>query len=240
MAFRSAQQARAYVGQLAAACYARSVDSQNNISMLSTTTLCDDEKSFIPGKESGVFSVSGPLDTDASSDAQYDALLQEKASTTPTPITYMPLGTDGAAWLIDGVQTSIDLSTGEDQTVDWSMTAATTGKLDHNGVILENNTEVTADTNGSSTAAPAGTTNGAVAHLHVTAFSGLTSDDITIEGSGTGAFAGEEVTVFTFTQVTGVTSERVEVTGTVGRYLRVVDDVTGTGSITRMVSVARR
>ena len=241
MAFRSAQQARVYVGILNASCYTRSVSMDASIEMLDTTTICDTDKQYIPGQDTSTFSVAGPLDASAASNGQWDSLVDQKQADDPVAITYMPLGTDGAAWLIDGIETNLTDEAGVGGTVDWSLSAQTTGQTDMNGVILENATTVTTDTDGTANTGPAGgTSNGAVAHLHVTAYSGLTSDDIIIEGSTSGAFGGEETTVFTFTQVTDVTSERIEVTGTVPRYLRVVDDVTGTGSITRTVAVSRR
>lgn len=241
MAFRNAQQSRVYVGILSAAAYARSVDVNSSTGMLDTTTLADTARAFITDiEEAGTFSLSGPLDVDGTSNGQYDAIADVKAATTPTPITFLPLGTDGAAWLIKGNETDIQLSNAVGQTADYTMSAQTHGQHDYRGVVLENNTSVTADTDGSSVDNGAATSNGAVAHLHVTAYSGFTSDAIIIEGSATGAFAGEETTIVTFTTVTGLTSERVEVTGTVPRYLRVVDDVTGTGSITRFVAISRR
>ena len=238
MAFRSAQDARIYIDHLASACYARTVSSNSNTVMLDDTTLCDDEFSFIPSNNGSTFSIAGPFDVDASSDGLADTITALKGVTTPTPITYMPLGTDGAAWLIEADQTDFTTSSSISSTSDWSMDAQTTGETDFNGVIAENNTSVTIDTNGSNVDNGAATSNGGVAHLHVTAYSGLTSDDITIEGSANGSTGWS--TIFTFTQVTGLTSERVEVTGSVPRYLRVVDDVTGTGSITRLVAISRR
>lgn len=241
MSFRNAQQARLYVGILSAAAYARSVDVNSATPMLDTTTLADRARNFIPEMEDvGSFSLSGPLDVDGSSNGQFDAIADVKAASTPTPITFLPLGTDGHAWLIKGNETDIQLTNSIGQTADYTMSAQTHGQHDMNGVILENGTTVTADTDGTANNNGAGTSNGAVFHLHVTAYSGFTSDDIIVEGSTTGAFASEETTIASFTQVTGLTSERVEVTGTVPRYLRVVDDVTGTGSITRTVAVARR
>lgn len=241
MAFRSAQTSRIYVGILNASCYTRSVSTDASIEMLDTTSLCDSTRQFVPGQNTSTFSVAGPLDADASSNGQWDALTDQKAATTPVPITFMPLGTDGAAWLFEAIETNLTDESGVGSTVDWSMTAQTTNQTDMDGVVLENAITVTTDTDGTANTGPAGgTSNGAVAHLHVTAYSGFTSDDIIIEGSTSGAFAGEETTVVTFTQVTGLTSERVEVTGTVPRYLRVADDVTGTGSITRTVAISRR
>jgi len=241
MTFRNAQQARVYVGILNASCYARSVSTGSATAMLDTTTICDLAPTFIPDmEEAGTFSVAGPLDVDGATNGQFDAIAAVKASTTPTPITFMPLGTDGHAWLMAANQDGLDISAAVGSTVDWSMSAQTHGQHDLNGVILANATTVTIDTDGTAVDNGADTTNGAVFHLHVTAFSGLTSDAILVEGSTTGAFSGEETTIATFASVTGLTSERVVVTGTVPRHLRVVDDVTGIGSITRTVAVSRR
>lgn len=239
MAFRNAQQARVYVGILAAAAYARSVDAGSATEMLDVTTLADKARAFITGQEeTGTFNLAGPLDVDGAANGQFDAIADVKAATTPTPITYMPLGTDGAAWLIHGNETAIALSNAIGATADYSMSATTHGQHDMNGQILANATTVTIDTNGSAVDGGAASTNGAVFHLHVTAYSGLTSDAITVEGSANGSTGW--ATVATFASVTGLTSERVTVTGSVARYLRVVDDVTGTGSITRLIAVSRR
>jgi hypothetical protein len=76
--------------------------------------------------------------------------------------------------------------------------------------------------------------------MHVTAFSGLTNNIVTIEHSVDGATSWN--TLVTFATYTGITSERVVVAAgtTVRRYLRVVDNVTGAGSTTRAVAFARR
>lgn len=241
MAFRNAQQARVYVGILNASCYARSVDASSATEMLDVTTLCDRARAFIPGdEEAGTFSVAGPLDVDGSTNGQFDAIAAVKADITPTPITFLPLGSDGAAWLMEANQDGLSITAAVGATADWSMSAQTHGRHDMNGLLLEEAVAVTIDTDGTTLDNGAASTNGAVFHLHVTAYSGLTSDDIIVEGSTTGAFFGEETTVASFTSVTALTSERVEVTGTVPRYLRVADNVTGTGSITRTVAVSRR
>lgn len=240
MSFRPTADARVYIHSLAAAAYARNASTDSQTDMFEVTTLADRAKAFIPTLESSTFSIDGPLDVDASAGGQFDAITSIKASTTNVPISYLPVSTDGGVWLLDAIETSITTSTVVAGSADWSATAQTSGQTDFNGKILENNTSVTVDTDGSTLDNGAATTNGAAIHLHVTAFSGLTSDDIIVEASTTGSFGGEETTLATFTQVTGLTSERLTVTGTVPRYLRVVDDVTGTGSITRFVAIARR
>jgi hypothetical protein len=240
MSFRNAQQSRIWIGIVPAHAYTRSANSSGPVDMLDTTTLDKTAKTFIPSTNTGTFQVDGPLDTDASANGQYDALTDLKGSATNIPVTFLPLGTDGAGWLVDCIETEIGLPTGVSQTSDWTLSAQVTGNVDTNGVVLENAVTVTTDTDGTAKDNGAGTTQGAALHLHVTAFSGLTSDVIIVEQSTTGSFGGEETTLATFATVTGLTSERLVVTGTVARYLRVADDVTGTGSITRTVAVSRR
>jgi hypothetical protein len=242
MAFRSSQQSRIYIGILAASAYARTASSESTLDTHDVTTLADSAEVSIPKAAASMFSIAGPLDDSGAANGQFDAITDLLANpSAPTPITYMPLGTDGHVWLVDAYETAFTSSSAVDGGVDWSMAAKVTGPPDMAGVVLENNTTVTADTDGTANTGPAGgTSNGGVAHLHVTAYSGFTSDDIIIEQSTNGSFAGEETTLVTFTQVTGLTSERIEVSGTVDRYLRVADDVTGTGSITRHVSFSRR
>ena len=239
MAFRNAQQSRIYIGALSAAAYARTVSGASVTDMVDVSTINDTAKAFIPGQDTSTFSIAGPVDVDTTANGMYDLLLNQK-SVANVPISYLPLGTDGHVWLIDGIHTQFDTEANVAGSADWTLAAQTDGLTDMAGVVYENNTTVTADTDGTAIDNGAATSNGAVLHLHVTAFSGFTSDAIIVEGSTTGSFAGEETTLASFTSVTGLTSERVEVTGTVKRYLRVADDVTGTGSITRFVAISRR
>jgi hypothetical protein len=128
----------------------------------------------------------------------------------------------------------------DDGTVDWSLDCQTDGAFDV-GVFLEDGgTAVTVDGNGTARDNGAATADGGVAHIHVTAFSGLTNNAVTIEHSVDGSTSW--ATLVTFATYTAVGSERVVVAPgtTVRRYLRVVDNVTGTGSTSRAVLFARR
>ncbi len=121
----------------------------------------------------------------------------------------------------------------------FAATSKGTGILDY-GTIIEDLTAITIDGNGTARDGGAGSSNGGVAHIHSTAFSGFTSNDVTIEHSVDGSTSW--ATLVTFAQITGLSGERVEVAAgaTVRRYLRVVDNVTGTGSNTRSVAFGRR
>jgi len=105
------------------------------------------------------------------------------------------------------------------------------------GVSLHDHTAETADGNGASVNNLAATTNGGVASLHVTAFSGLTNNIIKVQHSTDNSIWTDLVT---FTTVTGPTFQRSTVAGTVNQYLRAFWDVTGSGTNTFVVAFARR
>jgi len=116
-----------------------------------------------------------------------------------------------------------------------SITTQNTGPLGA-GVVVATQAAITTTGNGTGVDNAVATTGGAVAHLHVSAFSGLTSDTITVQDSAdNSSFA----TIGTFAVVTGATYQRLNIAGTVRRYTRVVDTCVGVGSCTRIVALAR-
>lgn len=232
MAFVSATKSRVLAGSFSYSCYSRGFSMSSSVDMLEVSTLCDDAKAFIPGQESST----------ASFDLIYDAAQAAHAGTwstaTELPVTYLP---DGAAvseraFLLDSIRTEYSITSSVTGTVDATLSTQTTGDTGY-GVALSGLAAVTADTNGTSVDNGASSANGAVAHLHVTAFSGLTSNAVRIEHSTNNS---TWTTLGTFTTATGTTTQRLDIAGTVNRYVRVVDDVTGTGSCTRLVALARR
>lgn len=104
------------------------------------------------------------------------------------------------------------------------------------GWMLHDHTAETADGNGSSLDGTTSSANGAVASLHLTAYSGLTNIIVTVQHSTDNSVWTD---LITFTTATAVTSERKTVTGTVNRYVRALWDVTGSGSATFVVAFAR-
>lgn len=105
------------------------------------------------------------------------------------------------------------------------------------GFVLHAPGAETADGNGTSLDNAAATSNGVVATLHLTAYSGLTNIVVKVQHSTDNSSWSDLVT---FATATAVTSERVKTTSTVNRYLRAFWDVTGTGSATFTVAAARR
>jgi hypothetical protein len=241
MAFTPSEKAEVLVGALRATAYARTAAFSGTFGTHDVTTLADTAVVVIPTMSTASFTVAGPLDVDTTANGQYDLLVDMAAASTAAPLTYGPAGlaAGAQALMLDTWQTSWSVPAVVAGGVDWSVSALATGAFDY-GVSLEPLTAVTIDGNGTARNNGAATANGGVAHLHVTAFSGLTNNIVTIEHSVDGSTAW--ATLVTFATYTGVTAERVVVAAgtTVRQYLRVVDNVTGTGSTTRSVSFARR
>jgi hypothetical protein len=241
MAFTPSEKAEVLVGALRATAYARTAAFSGSFATHDVTTLADRAVVVVPTLSTSSFTVGGPLDVDTTVNGQYDLLKTYAANATSAAITYGEAGLAAGArtQMLDAWQTSFNVPVAVAGGSDWSVTALATGAFDY-GVSLEPLTAVTIDGNGTARDNGAATANGGVAHLHVTAFSGLTNNIVTIEHSVDGSTAW--ATLVTFATYTGITSERVVVAAgtTVRRYLRVVDNVTGTGSTTRSVSFARR
>lgn len=243
MTFKNAQQSRLLASYLNVSGYATKVDGFGfTIDMLDVTTLIDTAKKFIPGMSTSECSVEMLLDTDTTTGGQWDMLTSIDAGTlNPAPVTFAPAGLSASSecFLISAISGSFETKSTNSDKVTASYSAQATGPSDA-GVMLDDVTSITSDTSGTARDGGAATTNGGVAHLHVVGFAGLTSDVIIIEQSATGV--GSWSTLVTFATVTGLTSQRVEIAaGTpVARYLRVGDDVTGTGNCDRAVAFARR
>lgn len=238
MAFVNAQKSRILVGQVSFSGYTRSAEFGTQSAMHDTTTLADTARKFIVGPDESTFSLEMVFDTDTTANGQWDRLKAWKAAGN-LPVSFFPSGMAALseAWLLNVLEADFTTRTAQASTVDASVQGWIDGAADA-GYSLSDLDAITGDTNGTARDLTASSSNGGVGHLHVTAFSGFTSDAITIQDSADGSTDWQ--TILTFTTATGVTSERVAITGTVRRYLRVVDDVTGTGSITRQVSFARR
>lgn len=240
MAFTASKDSRVAVGLINMSGYARGYSVSKPTEMLDTTVLTSTSKQFIPGQNSGNFSLDMLLDVDPTSNGQFDVLI-DWTQASPYPITFCPVGfsVGSMAILINGLQTDLTTQAAVGAVVTASATGQGTGATDY-GVMLEDFTAVTIDGNGTARDNGAATANGGVAHLHVSAFSGLTNNVVTIEHSVDGSTSW--AVLVTFATYTGVTSERVEVAAgtTVRRHLRVVDNVTGSGSTTRAVAFARR
>lgn len=237
MAFAPGIDSRYFVGSTRFSVFGRSLSVDVTCDQLEASSCEDRAQVYINGQKNGSASIDMMLDTEHAT--QFSLL--NTWQTTPQPVT---VGFDGVAigataWMLLGNQSAVSFGSTASGMVETSVSIQPDGGVDW-GQVIAAEAAVTADGNGAAVDGGAASTNGGVAHIHSTAFSGLTSNAVIIEQSANGTTGWS--TVATFTTTTDIGSERVVVApGTsVARYLRVVDDVTGTGSHTRFVTFARR
>lgn len=240
MAFLPSYLSRYWVGSQRWSVYARSFSATKSRKMFDITSLESTAEEFVPGHQAGAASMSLMLDGSAAATSQF--VLQNTWLDTPQPITFSfdpsTLGNDAVLML--GNQSDAQFNSQLNDVQLFDVTVQPDGQVNRGQIVGLESTSITTTTNGTSVNSGAASANGGVAHLHVTAFSGLTSDTVTIEHSTTGSSGW--TTLATFTAATGVTSQRVVVAAgtTVNQYLRVVDTVVGTGSCSRVVAFARK
>lgn len=200
------------------------------------TCLPDSGARFVPGLLGGAVNLQGFFDSDAG--AINDEVTSTAGVNNGLLVTILPEG-----WTVGNVAftavTDLENYT-VSSTVSEAVGVAVDGMPDDGvdwGVVLHGLTAETADASATSVDNGSSSTGGAVAALHVTAYSGLTNAVVTVEHSTNNSVWS---TLITFSTATATTSERKTVTGTVNRYVRATVDVTGTGSVTPLVAFARR
>jgi hypothetical protein len=231
MSYVSAQQSRLLLGDFALSGYVSSVSPEYTVDMLDVTTIADQAKAYIAGQTTGALTFDGFYDVAAHSDLDGWAL-------TNQPLSYAPQGftLGNEVLLYDVLRAGFSVPTAASDPVKFSVTAQPTGVIGVGSSLHDLGAE-TSDTNHTSVdSGVTSTVAGFVAHLHITAYSGLDDVTVTIEDSANNStFA----TIGTFTTATAIGGERIAASGTVRRYVRAVTDVTGSGSVTHQVGFAR-
>lgn len=195
---------------------------------------------FIKGRPSHSMSVMAMFDDDTTAGGYWATLTANDAAGTLTPVTVAPAGLSAgsAAWLANAYQQAFKPTSSVDGAVDLGLDFDVTGPALF-GQSITALAAVTTSTNSAAVDGGAASSNGGIAHLHVTGVDTPTTLDVDIEHSVDGSTSW--ATLASFTQVTTSTaSERVVVAaGTaVRRYLRASFTVSGT-SYTCAVAFAR-
>jgi hypothetical protein len=212
-----------------------------------TTTFGSANKTYAVGMKDGTVSFeglwSGVLDTEGSDAVLHNAI----ASTTKKVITVASEGSaiGRRAKLINTDETSYEIKAAVADMVTISAQAQASGLqggLD-GGVILAASQVLASTATNASVDNTAGTTNGGVGHLHVTANTRNGAITVKIQHSANNS-TWADLIVFTSTTSSTTTAERVEVAAgtSVNRYVRVnVSGFAGSsGSATITVGFARR
>jgi hypothetical protein len=212
-----------------------------------TTTFGSLNKTYAVGMKDATVSFeglwSGVLDTEGSDKVLHDAVTSEAKNV-------ITVATEGATIgrrckLINADETSYEITAAVADMVTISAQAqasGTQGGLDGGVLLAANQTATTTATNASVDNA-AGSTNGGVGHLHVTANTRNGAATIKIQHSANNS-TWADLIVFTATTSATTTSERIEVAAgtSVNRYVRAnISALAGsTGSVTITVGFARR
>lgn len=233
MAFSHGKGTVVLVGASDLSCYLNNVDWSATADTHETTTFCQDAKTYIPGLKDATASLSGLFDGDQ------DAVDEVLAGVLGGTAQVVTIGVEGMVAgkrcrMLKALESEYSVSSpvGDVVAVDASI-QADGGILA--GVSLQALTATTGTGNGTSVDHGAATSNGGVAHLHVTDFIG-SGGVIKVQHSADG---NTWVDLLTFTTINAATVERQEVSGTVNRYLRAVRSSGTFIGITHAVAFAR-
>lgn len=195
-----------------------------------TTTFGNDDRIFLSGVGEGRFSAQGVWNNELS-DEQIVAIDGTRVVISASPQTFAAIG--DRVHMVQGYLENYQPRSAQNDAVRFSSGFMASAGA-YLGVCLHELDAETGAANFTSVDQTAQSTNGAKAFLHVTAFTG-TDATITVEDSSDDqTFA----SLGAFTQVTDVTSEGIDISGTVEQYVRVA--LTGTfSSITFAVSFHR-
>lgn len=204
-------------------------------------------KNWIPrgvvGRMDGGVSFSGLFDGDANAiDAQFRTAMDQDAGVLVS-VGYAGFALGSLVDIVRVVQGNYQITTPEGDVAGVSGDFENDDRADMGVSLHDHTAEVSTGTvNYTSVDETEQTTEGWVAFLHVSAFSGWTSVNIKIQDSADNS-AWADLTGAAFASVSGATKERLEgaATATVRRYVRAVATMNGaSGSITFQVTLARR
>ena len=243
MAFVAASSTRLITGAFPLSAYTSQVSLSANRATVDRTALTDTAYVHIPGLKSSDLSVTSMVDSDTTAGGYWASITTLQTAGATFPVTVAPAGftVSGPVWLANAFEVTAAPTSAVSGGVDMPLTYACTSTAGF-GQSLTTHAAVTTTTTGTAVDGTAASSNGGIAHLHVTAASGTTPTcDVTIEHSVNGSTSW--ATLATFTQVTtAVASQRVTVAAgtSVRRYLRAVVTLGGTTpSYTVAVAFAR-
>lgn len=236
----ASNQTRLIVGKVPVSCIATSVDFGSDRAMLDRTALCDDSFVYIPGQRSHAFTVGAMFDDSVAAGGYWAELTANYTNGTLLPVTVGPSGLAAASpvWLAEAYQMAYKPTSSASGAVDLGLDFTVTGTA-LAGQSITDLAAVTATGNSAAVDGGAASSNGGIAHLHVTALDTPTTFDVDIEHSVDGSTSW--AVLGSFTQVTTATAtERIVIASgtTVRRYLRAAFTVAGT-SYTCSVAFAR-
>lgn len=234
MSFKHGSTAELWLGGADVSEFFNSMDFSVDVDTAESTTFKKTWKTHIPG------AAASTLDTGGLYDPTMSDVRDTLGVSAGTVLTAGPAGLEAVgdlARLVKVLTTTYAESApiGGIVAFTWGVVADGDSGL---GVTLHPLASRTATGNGTTHTGPVGgSSNGAVAHLHVTSASASDTLDVSIEHSTNGT---DWTELDAFTQVTAAGAERIEIAGTVNRYTRAVWTIAGTSpDFTFGVALAR-
>lgn len=239
MAFRHGKNTKVLFNAYDVSGYLNESSLSESVETGETTVYGKAAKTYITGLRDATMSMSGLFDGDANaSDALFTAVI---GSNTDNIITFAPegLALGRRVQTLASIQTSYETSSPVADVVSISLEAQADDRIDR-GVSLGDLAAVTSTGNGTAHDNTSSTSNGGAATLHVTANTRNGATTFKVQHSADN-ISWVDLATFASVGTSTTTSERVQVTGTVNRYLRATYTLAGsTGSITFHISFARR
>ena len=219
--------------------YFNDVSATSTVETSEVSAFGSSAKEYIVGLLDGTVSLSGMFDgTATGTDVVFSAVL---GSTTKQNVIVAPSGhSNGAtAIVLEADDTSYEVSGAVADVVQTSAEFQSSDGVEH-GKILSSGSAITATGSGTSVDNAASSANGGVGFVSVPTNTRNGNITVKVQQSADNSTFTDLIT-FTVVTSTQKTFQRVEVTGTVARYLRVNYTVAGsTGSATPVVAFARR
>jgi hypothetical protein len=235
MAFSHGSASRVYVGGFDLSAYFNGIGMEASVDAAEVTTFGLGAKAYIPGPGDGTVSAEGFFD------GAVDAVDQVLSEAMPSTAiwTWLP-GGDGqgnVAKCAVTVQTSYGVDAPSDDATTISAEGQATGTGIERGVVAHPLQERTASGNGMSLDHGVSTEGGGAAYLHVMAVSGFSSVTVKVQHSADNVTFVDKAT---FDTVTARGAQRVVLSGTVNRYVRVIWTAVGSGVVRFAAVVVRR
>ena len=237
--FAHGKNVNVFINQYDFSTYFNDMSATSTVETSEVSAFGSSAKEYIVGLQDGTVSLSGMFDgTTTGTDTVFSSVL---GSSTKQNVIVAPSGhSNGAtAIVLEADDTSYEVSGAVADVVQTSAEFQSSDGVEH-GKILSSGSAITATGSGTSVDNAAASTNGGVGFVSVPTNTRNGNITVKVQQSADNSTFTDLIT-FTVVSSTTKTFERVEVTGTVARYLRVNYTVAGsTGSATPVVAFARR
>jgi hypothetical protein len=237
--FAHGKNVNVFINEFDFSTYFNDVSATTSVETAEVSAFGSNAKEYIVGLLDGTVSLSGMFDgTATGTDVVFSAVL---GSTTKQNVIVAPSGhSNGAsAIVLEADDTSYEVSGAVADVVQTSAEFQSSDGVEH-GKILSSGTAISSTGNGTSVDNALSSANGGVGFLSVPTNTRNGNITVKVQQSADNSTFTDLIT-FTVVTSTQKTFERVEVAGTVARYLRVNYTVAGsTGTATPVVAFARR